>query len=190
MNACVAFSATPTAAAAAAAAAYRKEQNLAQASIEFRRASELDPSNIDARYGLGQVLSEMGYIDDAVDVFRELIAKDEDDVAAMGLLAGIVLDSMGNHEEAEECYKNLSKTQNLEEVEQDVALNWMLSKIRQGNGADAAILRGRLFDYARTTVDYVMSTFLKHLESPIYYWTFDDTTCTTKLQRNGKKSHP
>jgi len=80
---------------------------------------------------------------------------------------------MGNHEEAEECYKNLSKTQNLEEVEQDVALYWMLSKIRQGNGADAAILRGRLLDYARTTVDYVMSTSLKHLESPIYYWTFD-----------------
>jgi tetratricopeptide (TPR) repeat protein len=104
---CVAFSATPTAAAAAVAAAYRKEQNLAQASIEFRRASELDPSNIDARYGLGQVLSEMGYIDDAVDVFRELIAKDEDDVVTDGKpsrykisLANILLDGRGDKKEA------------------------------------------------------------------------------------------
>lgn len=209
---------------------YQRQMNLAQASIAYRRAAELTTgsSNTDAKakYELGKVLSDMGYIEEAVYVFRELISTEKalsssssqngdcnvnddghrrpsqseislanalldglgqkeetlatyrqccaySENSALGLLAGITLDSMSNHDAAEEFYERASATQKLKEVEPQTALYWMLSKMRKGEEADAAILKGRLLNHVRASAEYVFSTPLKSLKAPIYYFTYD-----------------
>jgi len=230
---------------------YKRQKNLAQASIVFRRASELieiqndAPKNYnDARYELGMVLSEMGYVDEAVGLFQELVTLEDEEPSQqsppsanensnrrpskakiqlanvlldgcgkkseafttfrqcctyceqspMSLLAGITLDSMKNHLEAEEHYtKSVANTEKLEEVVSELALYLMLSKIRQGEKSDdVAILRGRLLDYVRSSTDYILSTPLKKTLPPsLYYFTYDmiqlalQSTQQTMKERGG-----
>ena len=189
---------------------YRRQKDLARASTAFRRASELNvgPScNNEALFELGNVLEEMGYVEEAVDVFRKLISTSQSDAneppyiyelclanvlldglgekteplaiykrSSVGLtltFAGAILDSMRDHDAAEEFYEQSSDTQNLEEVIPETALYWMLSMLRRGEDAGAAILKGRLLDYVRTSAEYVLSTPLKSLNPSIYYLTYD-----------------
>lgn len=89
---------------------FRKQNNLTSAVLCFRRAIELEPNNRDAKYQLGDVLTTMGYIDEAVSILRDLVSEEEATSQARPsqakiAFANVLIDGCGQRFEALEIYR-------------------------------------------------------------------------------------
>jgi tetratricopeptide (TPR) repeat protein len=67
--------------------------------VDFTAALELDPDNVEVRYGRGKLQVEMGRLDDALADFDHVLGSEPEHVAAR-LLRGDVLRDLGRFEEA------------------------------------------------------------------------------------------
>jgi tetratricopeptide (TPR) repeat protein len=98
---------------------YRRQSNLLAAATSFRRSIELlsiqqpDDDNDDtpeAKYQLGAVLTSMGYVEEAVSLFRDLVSREppaaqQRPSRAKIALANVLLDGRGERVEALEIYR-------------------------------------------------------------------------------------
>jgi tetratricopeptide (TPR) repeat protein len=101
---------------------FRRQSNLLAAAASFRRSIELismqqpdddDDDNTEAKYQLGAVLTSMGYVDEAVSIFRDLVSREIPALAqqqqrpsrAKIALANVILDGQGEKVEALEIYR-------------------------------------------------------------------------------------
>ena len=69
--------------------AARKQSNLLQAAASMRRALELEPGLSDAEHELGSVLVAMGSIDEAEQLYRSILSREELD-AEVDTMHGVV----------------------------------------------------------------------------------------------------
>jgi hypothetical protein len=101
---------------------YIRQKNLLAAAASFRRSIELvsmqqpdndNEDNTQAKYQLGTVLTSMGYVDEAVSIFRDLVSREPPALAqqqqrpsrAKIALANVLLDGRGERVEALEIYR-------------------------------------------------------------------------------------
>jgi tetratricopeptide (TPR) repeat protein len=76
-----------------------KQGNLEEAARLFRRAAELDPALVDARFNLAVVLARLGRMDAAIESMRDVLRLQPKDFDAHTLLA-TWLSEQGRHSEA------------------------------------------------------------------------------------------
>jgi len=104
-----------------------RQRNLSAAAASLRRAVELqhqqddgandnDTSNDEAKFQLAKVLTDMGYVDEAVRLLRELVAngQEEDDPCSRArlALANVLLDGRGERAAALEVYRQCCSSEN------------------------------------------------------------------------------
>lgn len=102
------------------------------AAREFAAALELDPSLVDARFNLGQVLFGLGRTDEARAQFEAALAADPEHAGALNGLGALVLDA--DPRAAEDCFRRALA---LDPTYVDAANNLGVALERQGREPEA-----------------------------------------------------
>ena len=84
---------------------YKEKNDYKNAQKYFDLALKLYPNSIEARLNKGAVLSEIGFFDDSIQVYKEILKIDPTSYNAYGNL-GCSYTSIGSYEEAIECFRN------------------------------------------------------------------------------------
>ncbi len=84
---------------------YKEKNDYKNAQKYFDLALKLNPNSIEARLNKGAALSDVGYIDDSIQVYKDILKIEPNSYNAYGNL-GCSYASLGAYEEAIECFKN------------------------------------------------------------------------------------
>ena len=84
---------------------YKEKNDHKNAKKYFDLALKFHPNSIEARLNKGAVLSEVGYINDSIQVYKEILKIDPSSYNAYGNL-GCSYTSIGAYEKAIECFRN------------------------------------------------------------------------------------
>jgi tetratricopeptide (TPR) repeat protein len=193
-------------------ATFQRQRNLLEAVASLQRAIELllqEPPNpngsddeIGAHYQLGCVYTDMGYIDEAEAMFRNLLSRNEPTKLHAQIqlsLANVLLDGRGQKVEALEVYRKsfdagrpspitlmagivadsmgdhaaaLEFYRALDPPDQETALHLTTNLVQIGDTEGATKLRSRLASYVASSCEYVLSTQVG-LDPSTHFFTHD-----------------
>lgn len=110
---------------------------LEQAAASYRRASMVDPDNLDAKLGLGMVLLRQGSMQAGIDYFGQLDAAADGRSLRLCNAYGAALDLNADHVRAQDVYHRCLK---IDSDDRDARANLALSLALGGQSADAIAL--------------------------------------------------
>ena len=181
---------------------FKRQNNLSEASASFRCAIDAQPDqkDNDIQYELGSTLTQMGYIEEAEDIFRDILSRVDQSFVKMSL-ANLLLDGKGQKSEALKVYSDAcqagptamtflagvtadsmgdhsaalefyKKSYYDYAADEDAALHLMAGYLREGNQTAADALRSRLPGHTLSSLEYVLSTSVG-MDPSMQFFTYD-----------------
>ena len=181
---------------------YKRQNNLSEASASLQHAIDAQPDQKDngIKFELGNILAQMGYIEEAEDIFRDILSRDDRSFVKMAL-ANLLLDGKGHRSEALEVYSDAchagptamaflagvtadsmgdhsaalefyKKSYYNYAADEDAALHLMQGYLREGNHTAADALRSRLPSHTLSSLEYALSTPVG-MEPSMQFFTYD-----------------
>lgn len=120
------------------------QQDRSTEAIElYRQALEMDPENVQLRYGMAMALEQSGQVDQAIEMLRWMVERDPEDATALNALGYTLAD---HQRDIGEAYRYISKAYKKEPLNPAVvdSMGWV--EYRRGNLALA-------LDYLRQAYD-------------------------------------
>jgi tetratricopeptide (TPR) repeat protein len=133
------------------AGVYERENELGKAETSFSRAVELDTSSTYyARYALGYFFERHEMYDDAVEVFRDILARKPDEMNAVFQVGKICIITEKDLDEAETCFKRYLEVEAPRNAPDWAAAHWRLGMVYdlQGKTDPALVELQRAVDLA------------------------------------------
>jgi tetratricopeptide (TPR) repeat protein len=112
------------------AAVHEREKDLEKAEAHFKRAVELDTSSTYyARYGLGYFYERNERYDDAIEVFKDILARKPDEMNAIFQVGKICVITENDLDEAEHCFKRYLEVEAPPNAPDWAAAHWRLGMV-------------------------------------------------------------
>ena len=112
------------------ASVFERDKRIDEAEAKLRRATDLDTSSTYySLYALGYFLERNGKYDDAVTVFREILARKPDEMSAVFQVGKICVLTESNLDEAETCFKRYLEVEAPANAPDWAAAHWRLGMV-------------------------------------------------------------